>query len=145
MASCTLGSLLVPQAAATSDYVLPVSDVGVNSQSNPSFVSVHLYHSKTDIYGVGTLVYLGWVEEPVCRVKAILVYLALRGPIPRPLLIFQDGSQLSHLDLVRALRSALESQGMDIRSFNGHRFCIGAVTTAATRGVENSLIQALGC
>ena len=138
------GEFTCPQAAATSDYVLPLSDVGLNSQSNPLFVSVHSHHSKTDIFGVGTLVYFGWVEEPVCRVKAILVYLALRGPIPSPLLIFQDGSQLSHLDLVWAVRSALESQGMDICSFNGRSFCIEPVTTAATHGIEDSLIQALG-
>ena len=74
--------------------------------------------------------------------KAILAYLALRGPFPGP--IFQDKSPLSRLDLVRTVWFALESQGLDIRRFNGHTFRIGAATTAAACGIEDSLIQALG-
>ena len=58
--------------------------------------------------------------------------------------MFQNGSPLSRLDLVRAVRAALESQGMDVRHFNSHSFRIGAATTAAACGIEDSLIQALG-
>ena len=59
--------------------------------------------------------------------------------------LFQDKSPLPRLDLVRAVRSALESQGLDVHRFNGHSFQIGAATTAAACGIEDSLIQALGC
>ena len=77
--------------------------------------------------------------------KAILAYLALRGPAVGLLCIFRDGFPLSRLDLVRAVRSALDVQGVDIWRFNGHSFRIGAATTAAACGIEDSLIQALGC
>ena len=56
----------------------------------------------------------------------------------------QDKSPLSRLNLVRAVGSALESQGLDIHRFNGHSFRIGVVTTAVACGIEHSLIQALG-
>ena len=121
-----------------------VSDIGVDSHSNPSFVSVHLCHTKTDISAAGTTGYLGWVERPVCPVKAILAYLALWGPFPGPLFIFEKKSPLSRLNLVRVVRSALESQDLDKHYFNGHRFGIGAATTAVARGIDHLLIQGLG-
>ena len=95
-------------------------------------------------FGVGTTVHLGWVEGPVCPVKAILAYLALRGPFPGRLIIFQDQSLQSRLNLVRAVWFALESQGLDICCFISHSFRIGAATTAVACGIEHSLIQALG-
>ena len=97
-----LESFICSPTARMFDHVLSVSDVGVYSHSNPSFISVHLCHTKTDIVGVGRTVYLGWVEGSVCPVKAILAYLALRGPFPGPLIIFKDKSPLSRLNLVRA-------------------------------------------
>ena len=76
--SCTLGSSLAHHAsAATFGHVLSGSDVAVDSHSNPSFASVCSRHSKMDIFGVGTTVFLGWLDGLVCPVKAILAYLAL--------------------------------------------------------------------
>ena len=134
-----------PPVAAMFDHMLSVSDVGVDSHSNPSFVSIYLCHTKTDIIGTGTTVYLSRTEGTVCPVNAILAYLALRGNFPGPLFIFQDKSSLYRLDLVRAVWSVLESQGLDIRCFNGHSFHIGAATIAAACCIKDSLIQALGC
>ena len=82
-----------------------------------------------DIFGVGATVFPGWVDSPVCPVRALLAYLALRGPAPGPLFVFEDGSPLSRRDLGGAVRSALESQGMDVQGFSGHSFRIGAATT----------------
>ena len=95
--------LQLPASAATFGHVLSVSDVAVDSHSNPSFASVHLRHSKTDFFGVGTTVFLGGVDGLVSPVKALLAYLALRGPAPGPLFVFQFRSSLSRLDLVRAV------------------------------------------
>ena len=39
---------------------------------------------------------------------------------------------------MEAVRRALEVQGLDIHQFNGHNFRIGAATTAAAYGLENS-------
>ena len=83
------------EAKDYSNSVLSAADVGVDSRSNPSFVAVHLCHSKTDIFGVGATIYLGHVDGPICPVKALLAYLSLRGASPGPLFVFQDGSPLS--------------------------------------------------
>ena len=56
------GEFTCPPSAATSVHVLSVSDVAEDSHSNPSFASVYLRHSKTDIYGVGMTIFLGWVD-----------------------------------------------------------------------------------
>ena len=129
---------------AFSESVLLVSDVSVDSRSDPSFVSIYLRQSKTDVFGTGSVVYLGRVDGPICPVKALLSYIALRGVGPGPLFLFQDGTPLSRPALVGAVRRALESQGLDVSRFNGHSFRIGAATTAAACGISDSLIQALG-
>ena len=133
-----------PPSAATSGCVLSVLDIAVDSHTDCSFALVHLHHSKLGIFGVGATVVPRWVDGPVCPGNALLAYLALRGLAPGPLFVFEDGSPLSRQDLGRVVRSALESQGMDVRGFGSHGFCIGAATTAAACGVEDSLIQALG-
>ena len=138
------GEFTCPSMNAYSNLMLSADDVRVDSHSNPSFVTIHLRHSKTDIFGVGATIYLGCVDGPICPVKALLAYLVLRGPGPGPLFVFQDGSPLSRSLLVTAVRSALDSQGLDVRGFNGHSFRIGAATTAAACGMEDSLIQSLG-
>ncbi len=107
------------------------SDVAVDSHATPSFISIHLWHSKTDVFGVGAVQYLGLVEGPVCPVKALLAYLVNRGAASGPLFQHQDGTPLSSSRLVAAVRSALSLYDMDVSRFNGHSFRIGAATTAA--------------
>ena len=43
-----------------------------------------------------------------------------------------------------AVRQALESAGVQAANYAGHSFRIGAATTAAACGMENSTIQTLG-
>ena len=124
--------------------MLSPSDVAADSHTNPTIVSLHLRHSKTDIFGVGAWVHMGRVDGPICPVKALLGYLAVRGTAPGPLFRFADGTPLSRTRLVDSVRGALSSQGFDVHGFNGHSFRIGAATTAAARGLPDSLIQSLG-
>ena len=147
MIGCRCGQLVVwacPSRAAFSEYMLSVADVAVDSHSFPSFVSLLLRRSKTDIFGVGVRIYLGRVQGPICPVKSLLAYLAVRGPEPSPLFVICDGSPLSRRCLVAAIRGALAASGVDVSLFNGHSFRIGAATTAAVCGLEDSLIQVLG-
>lgn len=131
-------------AALASDEVLLSADVAVDSHTHPTVASIHLRHSKTDIFGMGAWVHMGRVDGPICPVKALLGYLAVRGMSPGPLFRFVDGSPLSHVGLVDAVRQALGGQGFVVQGFNGHSFRIGAATAAAARGVSDSLIQTLG-
>lgn len=43
-----------------------------------------------------------------------------------------------------AIRTALNSAGVDQQKYCGHSFRIGAATTAAARGIEDSVIKTLG-
>ena len=45
---------------------------------------------------------------------------------------------------VAKVREVLEEAGLDPRKYAGHSFRIGAMTTAAARGVEDSVIKTLG-
>ena len=42
------------------------------------------------------------------------------------------------------IKGALELLGVDASDFNGHSFRIGVASTAATNGMEDSLIKTLG-
>ena len=58
---------------------LTVNDISVDSHSSPSFVSLHLRHSKTDTFGIGVRIFLGRIDGSNCPVKSLLSYLAVRG------------------------------------------------------------------
>ena len=65
-------------------------------------------------------------------------------PACRPLFKFQDGRFLTRQRLVTAVRDALRSAGVQPGLYSGHSFRIGATTTAAARGVEDSVVMTLG-
>ena len=43
-----------------------------------------------------------------------------------------------------AVREALKTAGVDASKYSGHSFRICAATTAASRGIEDSVIKTLG-
>jgi integrase len=71
----------------------------------------------------------------------MLSYLAFRPAQAGPLFIHLDSSRSY---LVRVVREALQSAGIDISRYNGHSFRIGAASTAAQVGLPDSFIQTLG-
>ena len=68
----------------------------------------------------------------------------MRGLTPGPLFRFEDGTALTRPALVREIRRALLAAGVDASPYSGHSFRIGAATTAAAVGVEDSVIKILG-
>ena len=67
---------------------------------------------------------------------ALFDYLCLRGP--------GYGKPLTHARLVVALRIPLKKAGINQADYCSYIFRIGAAMTAAEKGIEDSVIKALG-
>ena len=139
------GEITVPSLQAyDSDGHLSVGDVALDSLSAPSVCQVHIKASKTDPFRKGVLVYLGASGDRLCPVAALAAYLVVRGQSPGPFFRFASGVPLSREVLVTRVRAALRPSGVDMSQYSGHSFRIGAATTAAAVGIEDSLIKTLG-
>ena len=73
-----------------------------------------------------------------------MAYLVARKDGPGPLFRFEDGRPLTRLRLVLEVRRALDEAGASSAGISGHSFRIGAATTAAEQGIEDSTIKDLG-
>ena len=139
------GEITVPSLRAyDSDGHLSVGDVGLDSLSSPSVCQVHNKASKTDPFRKGVMVYLGASGDRLCQVAALAAYLVVCGQSPGPFFRFASGVPLSREVLVTRVRAALRLSGVDVSQYSGHSFRIGATTTAAAVGIEDSLIKTLG-
>ena len=123
---------------------LAYEDVAVDDATAPQALSIRLKCSKTDQERRGVRVVVGRTGNDLCPVTALLNYLAARGDKPGPLFRWMDGSPLSRTRFVAEVRKALSQANLPASSFAGHSFRIGAATTAASAGVEDSTIQTLG-
>lgn len=142
---CRSGELTIPsEGAFDSSAHLAYEDITVNNHINPSIVAIRLKKSKTDPFREGVRITIGRTNNEVCPVVALLAYLARRGEGPGPLFRWQDGRALTRDQFVKAVRRTLTKAGLPAEQFAGHSFRIGAATTAATMGLEDSLIQTLG-
>ena len=124
---------------------LSVTDVSVNSTQSPSMVFIRLKQSKTDQWRKGITIILGRTNKsPLCPVSSLLSYIVVRGMAPGPLFIRSNGHFLTRTHFVAEVKKAMEQAGMEASNFNGHSFRIGAASTAAVHGMEDSLIKTLG-
>ena len=123
---------------------ISIGDIAIDSALKPSMIELVLKCSKTDQFGRGARIYLGKTGAELCPVTALLAYVAVRGMEPGPLFRLEDGTPLLKNYVVSRVREALHSLGYDQSCYAGHSFRIGAATTAAAVGIEDSTIQALG-
>ena len=123
---------------------LNFSDISVDNSAMPSIIQVRIKASKTDPFRQGVNIHIGRTGNELCPVTALLVYLAARGNAPGLLFHFEDGSPLTKNRFVTKFRSALTQADIDSSLYSGHSFRIGAASTAAANGIEDSLIQTLG-
>eukprot|EP00731_Ephydatia_muelleri_P026363 Em0018g463a len=119
-------------------------DLAMDDPGSPSFIRVCIKQSKTDPFRQGAYLYVGRTGTELCPVAALLDYLCVRGPGEGPLFRFEDGRPLTRLRLVAAMRLALEKAGINQTDYCSHSFRIGAATTAAEKGIEDSVIKTLG-
>ncbi len=88
-------------------------------------------------------IYIGRSNNLLCPVSALLSYLTIRGNCSGILFHFQDTTPLTKPKFTSKLRDLLRQAGLDNSFYAGHSFRIGAATTAAAKGIEDSLIQTL--
>ena len=138
------GEFTTPSRDYDPSWHLSVRDITVDSTSNPTWLQVTIKGSKTDQLRQGANIVVGRTGSHICLVKAVLAYMARRGFDRGPLFQHQDGSPLTREQLVSSLRDTLSAAGVEYHRFSGHSFRIGAATTAAAKGVEDSTIQTLG-
>ncbi len=119
-------------------------DLAVVDPASPRVLSVHLKASKTDPFRKGITLFIGKVPSNLCPVSAMLAYLLVRGRQPGPLFLFKDGRPLTRQRFVQAVRDALAKAGIQAGRYASHSFRIGAATTAAAKGIEDSIIKTLG-
>ena len=62
----------------------------------------------------------------------------------RPTVQFEDGRPLTRPAFVKQVKAALEEVGASSVGVSGNSFRIGAATTAAERGVEDSTVKDMG-
>ena len=123
---------------------LSFGDVRVDDVGMPHYLEVRIKASKTDPFRKGISVYLGRTDTDLCPVAAILGYMVLRGSRQGPFFLFRDGRFLTRDRFVVQVRRALQVAGVDSSQYAGHSFRIGAATTAALCGIQDSLIKTLG-
>jgi len=123
---------------------LSFGDLAVDNLPNPSTISLQLKRSKTDQLMKGVKLVIGRTQDELCPVSALLAYLSWRGDAPGPLFIWENDRPLSKTKFVDHVRQALLSAGLPAHLYAGHSFRIGAATTAAAAGIEDSTIQTLG-
>ena len=123
---------------------LGVRDIAVDHARSPSFLCITIKQSKTDPFRKGVELYVGRANSDLCPVAAVLSYLTCRGTGPGPLFVLGGGQGLTRSHFVSLVRSALDLVGVDQSAYCGHSFRIGAATTAAARGIEDSVIKTLG-
>ena len=123
---------------------LNYADVRFDNPSNPSMMQVHIKASKTDPFRMGCHIYVGRTNGNLCPINAMLSYLAVRGSSAGLLFHFKDTTPLVKSKFVSEFRDKLSQAGLNSSLYSGHSFRIGAASTAAANGVEDSLIQTLG-
>ena len=140
-----LGELLPTSARSfTPATHLCWGDVAVDSLTSPSMVQVHLKISKCDQVGRGVDIVMGRTGRTVCPVSAIVSYLQTRQDCPGAFFLLSTGSIVTKPWFVEQIRSVLTSLGLPQDDYAGHSFRIGAATTAAQKGLEDSTIKTLG-
>ena len=140
-----LGEITVPSEEAfdPSAHLTP-SDIAIDDRDNPTLVQVYLKVSKTDQGRKGISIFLGKTGDDLCPVAAISAFLAIRGSSAGPFFRLPGSVPLTKDSFTTRVQSALSALGYNSSLYASHSFRIGAATTAAERGIEDSIIKALG-
>ena len=127
---------------------LTFRDVAIDRLQAPSMLRVRIKASKTDPFRVGVYVVVGKVDGQLCPVSALLgIPIGQRSRVHSFALRTGNHwreSGWQRIRLAEKVRRALQVAGVLSIPYSGHSFRIGAATTAARLGVEDSTIKMLG-
>ena len=139
------GELSIPSAEAFDPTThLCFGDLSIDDIYNLTVMKLRLKASKTDPFRQGVEIIVGRTYNSLCPITAVLAYVAMRGNNPGILFHFQDGYPLTKYRFVQRVRHILSGCGLDPSKYAGHSFRIGAATSAAAYGLEDSTIKMLG-
>ena len=80
----------------------------------------------------------------LCHVAATLAYMASWGSQEGDFFQFKTGQPLTKAKFTQHVCTVLQAAGLPYLNFAGHSFRIGAATSAARAGIEDSEIRTLG-
>ena len=123
---------------------LSFGDVCLDNTTDPQFLEVTIKALKTGPFHQGVQVYLGRTNTDFCPVAAVFSYMVYRGTDSDPFFRYTRIQALTRKRFVRDVQSALQAAGIDSERYSGHSFCIGATSTAAWWGLQDSLIKIFG-
>jgi len=139
------GEICIPTLSSfDKERHLAWGDVSLNNRSDPTCMKVHLKYSKTDQLGQGVDIFIGKTGCALCPIQATIAYMAVRGSSEGPYFRLSCGHPLTKPYFTSHIREALQAIGLPESQFAGHSFRIGAATTAASAGLEDSTIRTLG-
>jgi hypothetical protein len=139
------GEITIPDTSAYDPSVhLNFNDIAADNPTSPKILRICIKASKTDPFRQGVNIHIGRTENSLCPVSAILNYLIACGTAPGLLFHFNDNTPLTKSKFTAKFRELLVLAGTNSKLYAGHSFRIGAASTAATKGIEDSLIQTLG-
>ena len=133
-----LGELLASFDPTTQ---LAWGDVAVDNHQRPCMVRIHIKKAKCDQFGAGSDVVVGRTETDICPVIAMLDYIVSRGSSPGPFFFLSSKDLVTEPWFVAQLRTILAAVGLPQHQYAGHSFRIGAATTAAMVGIDDSTIE----
>ena len=110
----------------------------------PSFMQVVIKASKTDPFRQGVSVCIKATNSLLCPLAAVVTFMVERDSTEGPLFTWSNGRYLTWHRFVTEVRKALSSVGIQAENYAGYSFRIGAASTAAEKGVQDSLIKTLG-
>ena len=139
---------------------LSYSDIAANSSVYLNVISLSIKQSEMDQFRKGVKVVIGQTNNNLCPVSTLLSYLSCRGNFWGPLFCWHKKTPRSKhkktprskhkktprskMKFVSHVRLGLSRANFPADKYDGHSFQIGAATTAALAGIEDSTIQTLG-
>ena len=124
---------------------LSLKDVAIDNRKEPRLLQLALKQSKTDTFKQGCKVYVGAIDNIICPIKAVILYLSKWTNQPGLLFITKDGKGWTAAMFRTALKSLLVKFKVDKNYYNTHSFLIRAATSTSLLNVLDSHMQLLGC